>query len=468
VFTFSNDFGRTGIENLRLGTPAQYIIAIGDIHRGYRQWVTSFYGADQWRVNNRLTLSAGLRYDLLARPTEVNGIDRIAYDCDCNNIAPRLGAALRLPDRWGILRTAAGVHFGDIFPVTYSQVRFSPPGSVKFAIPAADLLNPVDSSQSRGNLYLLDPELASPYSYQYNFSWQPDLWKAWKLELGYVGSRSHKLLIMWYLNRAHPVEGIPQTTATINQRRAQTDLAEIRWVLNGSRGYFDAARATLIAPRVGGFSIDASYWWSKAIDLGADHTNTAYDADSRLSRSQWEFETQKDRKALSVFDQPHSFLFRGAYQRGGWSFNGILLLKRGTPFTVTTLDGPGFGNVDGNGNDRPILLDPSVLGRTVGNPDSSVALLPRSAFTTIAPTMTVGNLGVNTFRRGGIRNLNASVARTFAYASTRITLRAESINLMNTPQFAEPGAVFGTPEFGFITNTLNDGRTFRLGLTFGW
>jgi hypothetical protein len=124
--------------------------------------------------------------------------------------------------------------------------------------------------------------------------------------------------------------------------------------------------------------------------------------------------------------------------------------------------------VDGNGNDRPILLDPSVLGRTVGNPDSSVALLPRSAFTTIAPTMTVGTLGVNTFRRGGIRNLNASVARSFAYASTRITLRAESINLMNTPQFAEPGAVFGTPEFGFITNTLNDGRTFRLGLTFGW
>ena len=101
--------------------------------------------------NNRLTLSAGLRYDFLARPTEVNGIDRISYDCDCNNIAPRLGAALRLPDRWGILRTAAGVHFGDIFPVTYSQVRFSPPGSVKFAIPAADLLNPVDSSQARGN-----------------------------------------------------------------------------------------------------------------------------------------------------------------------------------------------------------------------------------------------------------------------------------------------------------------------------
>ena len=45
---------------------------------------------------------------------------------------------------------------------------------------------------------------------------------------------------------------------------------------------------------------DASYWFSKAIDLGADYTNTAYDADTRISRSQSEFETQRDRKALSL------------------------------------------------------------------------------------------------------------------------------------------------------------------------
>ena len=38
----------------------------------------------------------------------------------------------------------------------------------------------------------------------------------WKLQLGYVGSRSHKLLIMWYLNRAHPMDGVAQTTATLN------------------------------------------------------------------------------------------------------------------------------------------------------------------------------------------------------------------------------------------------------------
>ena len=133
------------------------------------------------------------------------------------------------------------------------------------------------------------------------------------MQLGYVGSRSNKLLIMWYLNRGQPAAGLPQTTATINARRENPDFAEIRYVLNGSRGYFDAARATLLAPRFHGLTMEAVYTFSKAIDLGADYTNTAYDADSRLSRSQWEYETQKDRKALSRFDQPHTFLLRASY-----------------------------------------------------------------------------------------------------------------------------------------------------------
>jgi hypothetical protein len=488
VFSFSNDFGRTGIENLRLGTPTQYIVSIGDVHRGFRQWITQAYIADNWQASPNLTLQAGVRYEAVGRPFEINDRNDIAYDCDCNNVAPRAGFAYRLPRAFGVLRGAYGVHFGDILPVTYTQVRYSPPGSVKLAIPAPDLLDPLralkqtgQQADARGNLYLLDPELATPYSYQYNFSWEAALSRSWRMQLGYVGSRSHKLLMMWYLNRGHVVPGIPQTTATLNQRRPNPDLAEIRWVLNGSRGYFDAARATLIAPRVRGLTLEAAYWFSKAMDLGSDYTNTAYDADSRLSRSQSEFEVHRDRKAVSLFDQPHSFLVRAAYESPGslsgwtgklmrgWSVSGVALFKKGTPFAVTTLDGPGFGNVDGNGGDRPNLLDTAVLGRTIGNPDTSVSLLPRSAFAFMLPTDSGGNLGVNVFRRGGIRNVNAGIARTWLLRSdTRLVLRAESINLMNTPQFAEPGSVLGTPEFGYITNTLNDGRTFRFTASFAW
>jgi hypothetical protein len=147
----------------------------------------------------------------------------------------------------------------------------------------------------------------------------------------------------------------------------------------------------------------------------------------------------------------------------------VVLLKQGTPFNLTTLDGPGFGNVDGNGGDRPNLLDPSILGRTIGNPDTSVALLPRTAFSFIRAGAETGNLGANVFRKGPIRNVNAAITRTWKTPhETQIVLRGESINLLNTPQFAEPGAILGTPEFGYITNTLNDGRAFRFNLAFQW
>jgi len=486
-FSFSNDFGRGGIENLRRGTPSVHIISIGNVRRGFRRWKLRAYLSDDWRVTRNLTIQIGIRYAPVTRPYEVNNLNQIPYGCNCRNFAPRFGIAYRLPAKWGVLRAAYGLHYGDIFPVTYSQVRFSPPGSEKLTINAPDLVDPlegIDSGESdaRGNRYRLDPELTTPYSHQYNFSWEPDFSSDWRLQFGYVGSRSHKLLIMWYRNRAQPVEGIPQTTKTINQRRADNSIAEIRWVLNGSRGYFDALRVSLIAPRVGGFAIDTSYWFSKAMDLGASYTNTAYDSDSRLSRSQWEFETHKDRRALSDFDQTHSFLARVSWQSpeghwrgwrnyalGGWVVSAVTLLKTGTPFAVTTFDGPGFGNVDGNGGDRPNLLDTSILGRSFPDPDTSRERLPVGAFSLMAPTDHGGNISYNVFRKGGIHNLNASIAKTWSLtAETRFTLRAESINLLNTPQFAAPGNRLGNPEFGQITNTLNDGRTFRLHAQFGW
>jgi hypothetical protein len=361
---------------------------------------------------------------------------------------------------------------------------------VKLVVTAPSLLHPLDVLTPggdvpavRGNLYLLDPELAVPYSHQYNASWEPDWSPQWRIQLGYVGSRSHKLFTMWYLNRAHPVDGVPQTTATINQRRPDPDYAEKRWVINASRGYFDAARISLVVPQWRRLSVDASYWFSKALDLGSSYTNTAYDNDSRISRSQWEFETQKDMKALSSFDQTHAFLLRWSYElpdmKGlgrvgggirGWTLSAVVLLKSGTPFNVQSgSDAPGFGNVDGNGGDRPNLVDVSILGRTIGDPDTSRLLLPRPAFSLMAPTDHRGNLGRNVFRKGAIRNVNAALARSWAVQrELRLTFRAESLNLFNTPQFAEPGAEFANANFGQITNTLNDGRTFRFHLQLVW
>lgn len=489
-FSFSNDFGADGITNLRLGRPSQHIVSIGNIHRGFRLWEAQLYAGDKWQFNSNLTLNYGLRWQPVTKPVEVQQRNVIPYDSDWNNFAPSLGFAYRLPKRYGVLRSAYGTHFGEVFFVTFQQIRFSPPGSNKIVVVAPPLVNPL-GAVSPGSLppviYALDPALATPYSHQYNLSWEPEWKSSWRLQLGYVGSRSHKLFSMWYLNRARPVSDVEQITATINQRRPDQSITDYRLVVNGSRGYFDAARISLVAPNWHGLTVDASYWFSKALDLGSTYTNTANENDSRVGRSQSENDIQRDMKALSVFDQTHSFLWRTSYavrvpkgsqslQRAasvlanGWTLSTVVLVKTGLPFNVVSgSDGPGFGNVDGNGADRPNLLDTSILGRTLANPDTSRLLLPRAAFAYMRPTDVLGNLGRNVFRKGPIRNVNASLTRAWGFKhDLRLTVRAESINLFNTPQFAEPGFELANPNFGAITNTLNDGRTFRFGLQLGW
>jgi hypothetical protein len=490
-FSFSNDFGNSAITNLRLGKPSQFIISTGDTDRRFRSWDLQSYAGDKWQVNSHLNLQFGLRWQPSKKPVEVNKLNVIPYDSELDNFAPTFGFAYRMAGNFGTLRGAYGTHFGEIFFVTYQQIRFSPPGNMKVVVTAPDsLINPLQGQTGKPTVYQLDPELATPYSHQYNLSWEPEWNKSVRLQFGYVGSRSHKLFSMWYLNRAHPrpeIEPTP-TTQTINQRRANPDFADIRVIVNGSRGYFDAGRISLILRNWRGLTIDASYWFSKALDLGSSYTNTANEADSRSGRSQTEYETHRDMKGPSSFDQTHAALWRASYSFpsrafdgwlsqifNGWNISTVVLMKTGIPFNVVTgSDGPGFGNVDGNGSDRPILLDPAILGRTVANPDTSKQLLPRSALAFIKPDQITalserGNLGRNVFRKGPIRNVNAALMKVWTIKKElRVTLRAESINLFNTPQFAEPGFELANPNFGAITNTLNEGRAFKFTLQVGW
>jgi hypothetical protein len=197
------------------------------------------------------------------------------------------------------------------------------------------------------------------------------------------------------------------------------------------------------------------------MDAGANYTNTAATDDARQGRSQAETYILQDLKGVSSFDQTHAFLARVTWVAfRDWTLGAVFLAKTGTPFDVFSgSDSPGFGNVDGSAGDRPNLLDPSMLGKTIGNPDT---ILPKSIFSFMGPTDSRGNLGRNVFRKGGIRNLNASLAKTWKIGGERnLTFRAESVNLLNTPQFAEPGKELTAPSFGQITNTLNDGRTFQ-------
>ena len=198
--------------------------------------------------------------------------------------------------------------------------------------------------------------------------------------------------------------------------------------MNGSRAYYDAAKAEFVLREWNGLSMDFSYWFSKALDLGAHYASNAGVRDAFAGRSQTEFEVFGDIKAPSDFDQPHSTMWRTAYKTprlggaksvwnkafGEWETHTVVLLKRGTPFVIRSgSDGPGFGNVDGAAGDRPHIVDPSILGRSIDHPDTAPSRLPLSAFAFVQPGEPRGNLARNAFRKDGIRNVNLALSRTW-------------------------------------------------------
>ena len=483
---FNPDFGHDGITNLRLGTPSRYLQSIGTAYRAYRNWDMQAYVGDRWQVSSKLTVNAALRWEPMTKPWDATGKSQLPFNSDWNNVAPTLGFAYRMPGHWGVLRGAGGVMFGQIFPVTYGFDRYNRPYNSRVLVQAPNLANPLaglgtDPATLRSSVFQLSPEIATPYSYQYNFSWETELSRNWRFTAGYVGSRAHKLFYNYLLNRAVPVPGIPFTTATVSERRPNQNDYEVLDLHNGSQSYYDAAIVTISTPRWHGLNLTGSYWFSKAIDFGTDYTFTGLGSTSRDNAGQSGLNVHKDQKGLSDFDQPHAALVQLGYDMGrgstelprwlrsitrGWNAASVVLIKSGTPFTITSgSDGPGFGNVDGLQGDRVMILDPSILGRVIGNPDSSQQLLPRSAFRFMnAPLEMQGNIGRNTFRKGKIANVNASLQRTFAVRDYQLTFRAESVNFFNTPQFAGPGDQVAAPNFAQITNTLNDGRTFRFTL----
>ncbi len=485
-FQFSNNFGRTAIENLRWGAPTTYEVTLGELSRGYRNWSANLYVADRWRAHPRVQIYYGLRYSLETTPVEVRGMEVLPYPCDCNNFSPRLSLALQLGAGW-MARASYTISFGQIPQVTYQQVRNNPPHVRYVQVQNPNLVQPLqgldlNQTDARYSPTVLSPDLVSPYVHQYNFGLERKLLDRATLRLGYVGSRTIKAISAYIMNRAEPVPGIPLTTATVDQRRPDARYYEVKHILNAGIAYLDAAQASFEMPLARGLAWGVTYTFGKAIDEGADYSGTAANRDLLTARSQWQYESLKDKKGLSAFDSTHAMsvyysydLPRAGGQRlpwllDGWQLSGAALVKSGTPLTLYMgSDAPGFGNVDGGPSDRPHIVDPSILGATISHPNVAPQILRRDRFGYLTPGEHRGSLGRSTFRKAGIGNLNAALSKQWKWGGRRewtALLRGEAYNLTNTPQFDEPQRNLTSPSFGRITNTLNDGRVLQIGLRF--
>ncbi len=200
-----------------------------------------FFFQDDWKVSRKLTLNAGLRYEVFLKPTEMNtfqgrldkaelvdGINQITdltvkrsndwISTDWNNFAPRFGFAYDLKgDGRTAIRGTFGIFYDRTMGAVASGVDSATPGftqqvpvfpnqtvgsdirySDKYALPTGPpspqlKLDPTRTTTIR----LINPNLRTGYVQNYSLSVQREIIKNTVLEAAFVGNRGVKL----YINR---------------------------------------------------------------------------------------------------------------------------------------------------------------------------------------------------------------------------------------------------------------------------
>lgn len=263
---------------------------------------------------------------------------------------------------------------------------------------------------------------------------------------------------------------VPRT----NERRPDPRYGTNTQVTNGSESWYHGLQVEWSKRLSHGLRFDLAYTWSKAIDLGSEATFVGA-GDSNVLGPNRGFA-----RGLSRFHTPHRFTLNGSYELpilrgnkeaagrilGGWQLAAVVKLIHGTPFTVVDSLG-GDLNFDAFSENRPVVVDPAVLGTVVNHPDRSQELLPRGAFRRATVSDFGGDVvGRNTFFGDGVKNVDLGLYKSFATAAAqRMTVRFEVYNLFNRAQFAFPNTDINSPNFGRITATSNTYRPRTLQAT---
>lgn len=535
----ANSFSGSSIASFLLGAAQSGSVDV-NTSSARQQMLNSLFVQDDIHVSDRLTLNAGLRWDVMTPMTDrhnaiargfdydatsplsvpgltlkggliyagVNGAPRGIFNPDWNNFGPRVGAAYRVNEKT-VLRGGYGLVYSQTFDDPGNAPGFSQQTamvtSVVTGIPLNTLENPFPngiqkpvgsalglSANLGQNLTFADPNRRTPWTQQYSVEVQRELPGQMLFSLGYVGSHTSLLGVTRSINEVsasdlakgtaylsasvqNPFAGLlPGTSlnaATVQRRqllRPYPQFLSISRMAESKGGSsYNGMQALLQKRMSNGASATLSYTYSKT--LGQTSFANPQDA--------------APEKVVAAWDVAHSIQINAVYNfpfgRGqrwggdspavvralisGWRISGLARIQSGMPLTT------------------PTGVIPTGASAKLENPSltrwfNTCTRLSTGALQNCQPgespvwvtrpsdTLQSWSTRLSYVRNPPIRNLDASLMQvTPIREGLTFTLRADFLNLTNTPQWYKGPVTDATnSNFGAIAGTTDQSNLPRV------
>jgi hypothetical protein len=489
------------LADLLLGLPTQTQIQTENYT--YRENINSasLYFQDDFKVNQRLTLNLGLRWEFDGPYSEANNrfgsFNPNIVNSQTGNLGdvqfagqdgapthfmpniyrdflPRVGFAWNaLKDtvvRGGVsflrLPNLGFFNYGPISPFVQNSLFQSADG----VTPAYQLDQGVPQApffaDANGNP-LVPASLTNPTSVAtwidgrdrtpYNIAWEFGLQRqfgSWFAELDYAASRGIKLPIVITADQLQP----SQFNTGSQALRPFPQYADVQHLTMDGDSIYHSLQAKLEHRWKNGFVLSAAYTFSKLID--------DVDPVSRVTFAppQNVYDLKADR-GVGAYDIPQRFVANYVYSlpfgRGaryanstrilkdiisGWELSGITELQKGQPIAITQPN---------TTNGFTESQRPNIVGNPVLSSGQTLAHWFNTAAFQLAPVGTLGDSPRFPLHGPGLNNTDLALQRNFILRErVKLQLRGEFFNSFNHPQFSNPNGDVASSSFGKITSAL--------------
>jgi hypothetical protein len=465
---FLNNNFRQGTGSFNLPSVAAFIagaansfsVTLGNQSSSIAQGALGFFAQDSYRLNPRLNLDLGLRYEWNMTPSErydrfivfdpqTNSLLRVGADIDKvynennQNFQPRVGFAwLPFANDETVVRGAYGVYVDQPMTSIVTGLSGNPPLGIPLTFSGAiNFDNALNVAGPAGLAPVsIDQDFENAYVQSWNLNVQREFFDT-ALMLGYLGSKGTQLITRRNINQ--PVDGARPFPALspaspILPRAALGNITEVGSSGNSS---YNALWFTATRRLSKGWQFDASYTWSKSIDY------TSFSTGGILVQNSYDLAGER---GVSDFDARHRFVLSSIYELpfdgnwlvSGWQLGVIVQSQSGNPVNIVTTN----STVNGVSNTlRPDVHGPvTVFGEVEQWFDTSVfAAVPR-----------FGNTGRNVIIGPSFNNTDVSLIKNTSIGEDlRVQFRAEVFDVFNHANFGRPGNTVGTPSFGRISST---------------